>query len=127
MTGSKRKLVGRRISPDTELGRELAKLRVQYMMAAEIDMTDETLRRRMLEISQNVDISPALDDAARHREERAVVIRDAIHRAIAAARYKHGSTPTTLGVPAESYDEIAAAVDGHIDIRIVTSGSEADQ
>lgn len=114
------KLVGKRIDPKTPLGETLAKLRTQYAMAAQITTPQEDLQRRMMETSMNVE-APLNDLAAKkERDQRARLIRERIQRAMDATYTQHGQYPTTIGVPAEVYDETKEACAGYIDVIITT-------
>ena len=103
------KLVGRRIPTGTPVGDSLAKLRVQYAMASAVTAPDEDLRRRMMETSLNVDAPLDLMAAQKARVQRARLIRERIQRLMDTSMKVHGRYPDTIGIPAETIDEVRSA------------------
>jgi hypothetical protein len=110
---AKGQLVGTRIDPATPLGAELAKLRMMWVAAAEankrIAKDDPDLARRMSEISQNVPVNPDLHALRQWRDQRRMVIRARISQVIDTTVAVHGRPPTTIGIPAETLDEVREA------------------
>jgi len=102
-------LAGKRIDPDTELGKELAKLRQAYAMAGAVPSKDDDQYRRILETSLNV-VAP-LDFIARKKEaeQRFKLIRKRITDAINHAEAVHGRRPTSIGIPGDMLEEVALA------------------
>lgn len=102
-------LAGKRIDPDTELGKELAKLRLSYVMAGSVHTTVDDQHRRILETSLNVDAP--LDKLAQKREatQRRKLIRTRITDAMNHAQAVHGRPATSIGIPGDMLEEVALA------------------
>lgn len=106
-------LVGQRIDPETELGKELVKLRISIHAAAHGHMAshkqDEDMARRVLEVSQNVPAPVDMMKAKQYRAQRATLIRKRMQTEIDKIVAAHGRPPTSIGIPKESYDEVKEA------------------
>ena len=102
-------LAGKRIDPDTELGKELAKLRLSYAMSGAVHTKDDDKYRRILETSLNV--NAPLDKIAQKREatQRRKLIRTRITDAMNHAHAVHGRPATTIGIPGDMLEEVALA------------------
>ena len=110
---AKGQLVGTRIDPNTPLGDQLAKLRLAWKAGARIGeasrLEQEDTARRLLEGSLNVPVDPNAQAAAQWRAQRRKVIRKRIMDVIDQAIDAHGRPPTTIGIPAETIDEVREA------------------
>ncbi len=106
-------LVGTRIPTGTPLGDELAKLRLSWHAAARIGLDkrqDEIDQgRRLLETSANVPIDPSRHAYEVWRKQRVTAIRTRITQVIEDTVAIHGRPPTTIGIPAETIDEVREA------------------
>lgn len=103
-------LAGKRIDPRSELGKELVKLRVMWKAAAEANRRlSEDEERRMKEMSANVPLNLNEMAAARWRDERDQAIRKRILDIVDGVYAEHGRPPTTIGVPAETFEEVREA------------------
>lgn len=106
-------LVGTRIPISTPLGSELAKLRMMYQAAAEgyerTHKEDADLIRRAHEVSLNVPVDPVAHASKVYREQRRSVIRKRIYDIVQAVIDEHGRPPKTIGIPAETLEEVREA------------------
>lgn len=106
-------LVGTRIDPNTPLGESLAKLRMSWKAAARIGeskrLEAEDQARRVMETSLNVPVNPQAQARKVYREQRVKVIRKRINDIVDKCVAEHGRPPTTIGIPAETIDEVREA------------------
>ena len=103
------KLVGKRIDPKSPLGIELAKLRTMYAAAGEITTPTIDLERRMLETSLNVEAPLNALAMKKALDERKKVIRERVQGVLDKIMAEHGRYPTTVGIPAETFEEVREA------------------
>ena len=102
-------LAGKRIDPDTELGKELAKLRLSYSMAGSVHTKGDDQHRRILQTSLNVGAPLDLIARKKETEQRFKLIRKRITDAIDHAEAVHGRRPTSIGIPGEMLEEVRLA------------------
>lgn len=103
------RLVGRRISADTELGKEIAKLRELYGLSATTQLSPDqllTAKEAAKQASRTIALHDGID-----RDNRRRAIRKQMSDAYDAASAS-GQPPQTMGVPRSMLDEAKHACAG---------------